>query len=267
MGAATAESTDLGFGEEPGGGGGGGASDVRTCSVAAIQASCPDGASLASRLLVAGGGGGGGGSGTGSATGGGGGAADNSGTAGFEEIFTATKGAAPGHGGRHPAAAAPANLQGRAQRQGERFVHPADSWALGGEGGTSVSGGGGGGGGGIFGGGGGGGGAATDQRLAGREIFSGGGGGGGGGASGVPVGVAGVSDVLMLATAEGAEPSVSFTWSAPAPTVLTTAASAVTQMAATLNGTVDTNTWQPTACDFASRQPRPACPSFRAPSS
>jgi hypothetical protein len=232
-----------------GGGGGGGASDVRTCSVTAVQASCPGGASLDSRLVVAGGGGGGGGAGKNTGAGGSGGAAENTGGQGGAETTHGFEGGTGGTRGTGAAGGSPGARSYVCTPSDEEACPAGGGVGIGGIGGTSTGGGGGGGGGGgIFGGGGGGGGNGEVRGP--TEYFSGGGGGGGGGSSGVPSGVASVSGTLVLATAEGAEPSVSLSWGAPPPTALTTAASAVTQTTATLNGTVDTNAWQPTGCDF-----------------
>jgi hypothetical protein len=110
---------------------------------------------------------------------------------------------------------------------------------------------GGGGGGGIFGGGGGAGGgfslvgSAPNQMLA-----NGGGGGGGGGSSGVVPGAAGVSASSLLATPQGAQPSVTFTWTPSPPAAITASPSAVTATTATLGGTVNPSAWQITSCAF-----------------
>jgi hypothetical protein len=120
-----------------------------------------------------------------------------------------------------------------------------------GDGGTGGELDGGGGGGGIFGGGGGAGGgfslvgSAPNQMLA-----NGGGGGGGGGSSGVVPGAVGVSAFSLLATAEGAQPSVTFTWIPSAPAAVTAAPSAITATTATLGGTVNPSAWQITSCAF-----------------
>jgi hypothetical protein len=189
------------FAGAPGGGGGGGASAVRACP----SAGC-------SPLVVAGGGGGGGGAGldtTPTISGGNGGADSLSGSAGEDDL---SKHDAGGTGGK-------AGSQSAGGAAGENsYETPATNGrlAVGGDGGTSIGGGGGGGGGGMFGGGGGGGGDgfADFNTL---QFFSGAGGGGGGGSSGVPAGGAGVSGYSLLPTADGAEPSVAFTWTTTAP--------------------------------------------------
>jgi hypothetical protein len=232
-----------------GGGGGGGASDVRTCSVTAVQTSCPGGASLDSRLVVAGGGGGGGGAGKNTGAGGSGGAAEITGGQGGNETARGFEGGMGGTRGTAAGGGSPGARSYVCAPSDEEACPAGGGVGTGGIGGASTGGGGGGGGGGgLFGGGGGGGGNGEVRGP--TEYFSGGGGGGGGGSSGVPSGVANVSGTLLLATAEGAEPSVSLSWGAPPPTALTGAATAVTQTTATLNGTVDTNAWQPTGCEF-----------------
>jgi hypothetical protein len=249
------------FGTYIGGGGGGGASDLRTCSAS----SCTAASSLASRLVVAAGGGGGGGEGyskVGTPAGGVGGSAEISGTAGATGS-TGSGSLTGGTGGHHGTASA-----------GGSFGEPSDECmsdigngcptagshgegggggeGLGGEGSVGDGGGGGGGGGGLFGGGGGGGGEGTLESLGGSSfvLYSGGGGGGGGGSSGVPSGVTSVSDYTLLATAEGATPSVNLSWVAPAPSVLTGSPSAITATTVTMNGMVNPNAWQPTGCSF-----------------
>jgi hypothetical protein len=86
----------------------------------------------------------------------------------------------------------------------------------------------------------------------------GGGGGGGGGSSGVPAGAAGVTGVSSNVTTTA--PEATFAWSLPAPTALTAPASSVTTTAATLNGVVDPNGSQITACRFTvtPAPPKPA---------
>lgn len=254
------------FGTFIGGGGGGGASDLRTCSVS----SCTAADSLASRLVVAGGGGGGGNKGyskVGTPSGGVGGSAEISGTAGA----AGSSGSASltgGTGGRRGTALAGGNF-GEPSAQcvpssgagcptaGSLGEGGLGGEGLGGEGSVGDGGGGGGGGGGLFGGGGGGGGEGAIENLGGSQFLldSAGGGGGGGGSSGVPTGVTNVSGYTLLATAEGAMPSVDLSWSAPAPSVLTGSPSAIAATTATLNGTVNPNAWQPTGCSFAISPP------------
>jgi hypothetical protein len=236
------------FASAPAGGGGGGASDIQRCPSAASSEECGGHSPLSSRLLVAGGGGGGGGNGLDPTTtaGGDGGSADRSGGAGASD---ANSDAGGGGGSR-----ATATAGGAAGASGSCEPVASMGCAAKGEAGDGGAGGeldGGGGGGGIFGGGGGAGGgfslvgSAPNQMLA-----NGGGGGGGGGSSGVLPGAVGVSAFSLLATAEGAEPSVTFSWTAPAPAVLTQAPSAVAATTATLNGTVDPNLYEVTGCSF-----------------
>lgn len=185
----------------PGGGGGGGASAVRVCA----EASCAP-------LVIAGGGGGGGGAGldsTPSISGGDGGTAGQPGSDGEADYSRHDAGGAGGKAGTQSAGgAAGANSYESPATAGHLFV--------GGDGGTSIGGGGGGGGGGLFGGGGGGAGYGYADFYA-PAFFSGAGGGGGGGSSGVPGGTAGVSGYSLLSTADGAGPSVTFSWTPPAP--------------------------------------------------
>jgi hypothetical protein len=223
------------FGSASSGGGGGGASDIRTCSV---TATCN---SLASRLLVAAGGGGGGGNGINGSTQIAGGAG---GDAGFPGLKGNSDGAgdAPGVGGGEASATAGGSAGGPSEDAG--------ALGLGGEGQLAVlvGGGGGGGGGGLYGGGGGG--AGVGHVNGANEGFGSGGGGGGGGSSGVPAGASGVSGFDDLATAHGAQPQVTISWTRPAPAVLTTTASALTSSSATLNGTVNPNGSQLSDCHF-----------------
>jgi hypothetical protein len=198
----------------PGGGGGGGASDVRTCPVGAAPAVC---ATLDSRLVVAGGGGGGGGVGTDptpftTIDGGIGGAAD---AHGFDGDWVPAR--ANDLGGLGGSAGTVSGGGAVGGNSGEPAT--AGKLGLGGGGGSSVGGGGGGGGGGLYGGGGGGSGTGeiTGQFPA-LIVYNGGGGGGGGGASGVPSGATGVSSFSLLATAFGAQPSVTITWTDPSTT-------------------------------------------------
>jgi hypothetical protein len=228
-------------------GGGGGASDVRTCSLAA--SGCQ---SLSSRLLVAAGGGGGGGFGGDgmiAIPGGAGGPADIRGFNGVGDGFPSDF-VGPG-GGRGTASAGGASGGGGALGAG--------SLGVGGDGLPvalfTPGGGGGGGGGGIFGGGGG-------SASVGHQGSSGccfpSGGGGGGGSSGVPAGANGVSNFSLVPTADGAEPQVTFTWTAPAPAVTTGAVSHITTTSASLTGTINPNGSQVTACHFAVSPAPPA---------
>jgi hypothetical protein len=190
------------------GGAGGGASDLRTCALACGGASSP------TRLVVAAGGGGGGGEGgPAGVTGGPGGSADRSGTTG--SIYLTLQ---AGEGGKR------GTTSGGGAGGARSYECPALATcskpgveASGGSGGGgSAGGGGGGGGGGIFGGGGGGGGEGFETKPG--EWENAGGGGGGGGSSGVPAAGAGrVSGFLQLLTALGAEPSISISWTVPAP--------------------------------------------------
>jgi hypothetical protein len=254
------------FGSFIGGGGGGGASDLRTCSVS----SCTAASSLASRLVVAGGGGGGGNHGfskAGTPSGGVGGSAEISGTAGAAGT-TGSSSLTGGTGGRHGTASAGGSFGEPSEEcvsssgagcptAGSLGEGGVGGEGLGGEGSVGDGGGGGGGGGGLFGGGGGGGGEGAIENLGGSQLllYSAGGGGGGGGSSGVPTGVASVSSYTLLATAEGATPSVDLGWVAPAPSVLTGSPSEITATTATLNGTVNPNAWQPTSCSFTISPP------------
>ncbi len=235
-------------------GGGGGATDVRACSIHAAYpldpAQCGSLTSPASRLFVAGGGGGGGGSSSAASTsfGGGGGAAGTVGGGGGQ-------GSAPaggGGGGRGTQTAG-----GPAGVNSDSTAGQAGSKGSGGAGGNESGdlwGGGGGGGGGLFGGGGGGGGECVPASTS----VCGGGGGGGGGSSGVVTGVTGVTGVSIGVT--GVAPSAKFTWTLPAPTVITAPASSVTATTATLNGVVDPNGSPITACHFTvtPAPPKPA---------
>jgi hypothetical protein len=219
------------------GGGGGGASDVRTCGTG-----CGAATSLGSRLLVAGGGGGGGGDGTNSfyGTGGAGGGADGgTGGTGGTDLYSDAGGTGGGAGTQSAGGAAGANSQDAAAGQGQLGVG-----GSGGGGIYQISPGGGGGGGGLYGGGGGG----SGMCHAGSPCASGG--GGGGGASGVPAGVTVVSGFSSAPAPASMQPSVTFTWVLPAPTVVTGAASGVSATAATLNGSVDPNGSAVTDCHF-----------------
>jgi hypothetical protein len=221
------------------GGGGGGASDVRTIEDAA-----------ASRLVVAGGGGGGGAAGVSSTqpstafSGGGGGEAGARGQDG-----TAVNPEASGGEGGRPGGA---SSGGEAGGNSSVLAAGKGSEGVGGNGGESGFNIGGGGGGGIFGGGGGGGGS---YEVVGQTFSSGGSGGGGGGASGVP---AASGATLLQEEASAAEPSVTFTWIAPSPAVLTTSANALTTTTATVNGTVNPDNSLVTACQFAIAPAPPA---------
>lgn len=232
-----------------GGGGGGGASDVRRCSTNAPPAGCGAAQSLASRLLVAGGGGGGGGNGESppSTAGGNGGSADQPGSAGAHDAASDSGGSGGlsatsstgGSAGGPSVACEPASGSG---------CPTAGQLGMGGAGGWGFSGGGGGGGGGIFGGGGGGGGQGTISPS--FIVAGGGGGGGGGGSSGVPAGAAGVAGFSLVPTAEGAQPSITFTWTPSAPAAVTGAPSALTATTAALGGTVNPSDWLVSSCAF-----------------
>jgi hypothetical protein len=241
------------FASHPGGGGGGGASDVRLCATSAVPAECGGRSSLASRLLVAAGGGGGGGNGLSppSTAGGNGGASDQPGSAGAHDAYTDAGG---GGGSRASATTGgAAGASGVCEPVSDQNCAAKGELGSGGSGGEDAAGSGGGGGGGIFGGGGGGAGELSNigtPESPNLAAGGGGGGGGGGGSSGVVAGAAGVSAFSLVPTAEGALPAVTFTWTAPAPAVVTGAASAVTATTATLNGSVDPNAWQIVSCGF-----------------
>jgi hypothetical protein len=200
----------------PGGGGGGGASAVRPCPAVTCFP-----------LVVAAGGGGGGGAGmdtTPTISGGNGGAGGLAGSAGEDDL---SKHDAGGTGGK----AATQTAGGAAGQNSWESPATNGQLAVGGNGGSSISGGGGGGGGGMFGGGGGGAGNGfADFDKA--QFFNGAGGGGGGGASGVPAGAAGVTGYALLPTEDGAEPSVTFTWTWPAADTPAPPASASSPVAA-----------------------------------
>ncbi len=236
------------FGSAPAGGGGGGASDVQRCPSAATSEECGGHSPLSSRLLVAGGGGGGGGNGLDPSTtaGGDGGSADHSGGAGAGD---ANSDAGGGGGSR-----ATATAGGAAGVSGLCEPTASMGCAAKGEAGNGGAGGeldGGGGGGGIFGGGGGaGGGVSLVGSAPNQMLANGGGGGGGGGSSGVVPGAVGVSASSLLATAQGAQPSVTFTWTPSPPAAVTASPSAVTAATATLGGTVNPSAWQITSCAF-----------------
>ena len=101
---------------------------------------------------------------------------------------------------------------------------------------------------GLFGGGGGAGNGFADFDT--LQFFSGAGGGGGGGSSGVPAGAAGVSGFSLLPGTAGAEPSVSFSWTPPAPAANTAPPTSVTDTTATLTGTVNPNLSEVSDCHF-----------------
>jgi hypothetical protein len=232
------------------GGGGGGASDVRTCSSDPSNPldplACSGQNPLHSRLLVAGGGGGGGGnSNEPDILGGAGG---NAGEAGHDGDENAEFEHARGDGGGQASASTGGAAGGGSDVQ--RIGAGSGLLGSGGNGGGLEAGnyaaaGGGGGGGGIYGGGGGGGG---ESDISGSEFA--GGGGGGGGSSGVPAGVSGVSALQISLASHSAIPEVTFTWTQPAPTVTTGAASAISSTSATLNGSVDPNGFQTSECHF-----------------
>ncbi len=253
-GAGGANGGGKGGGQAPAGGGGG-ATDVRACSVHAAYpldpTQCSVVSSLASRLIVAGGGGGGGGSASAASTtfGGSGGGAGSGGGGGGQG--SAPAGGGGGGPGTQIAGGAPGlNSDSTAARNGNR-----GSGGAGGNESGDLWGGGGGGGGGLYGGGGGGGGECVPASTS----VCGGGGGGGGGSSGMPSGVTGVTG-MSTGIAGQVAPSARFTWTLPAPTVITAPASSVTATTATLNGVVDPNGSQVTACHFAvtPAPPKPA---------
>jgi hypothetical protein len=231
-------------------GAGGGATDVRTCSSTPgnplDQLACTGEQTLQTRLLVAGGGGGGGGdSNEPGIRGGIGGNAGSPGAGGdaYEEFelegggggAAATQGAA-GSAGDH---STPHGTQASAGQLGRGGNGGGD------ESGDYATAGGGGGGGGIFGGGGGG---SGESEYGGSPEA--GGGGGGGGSSGVPAGVSGVSAVTIATASHAAIPEALFTWTRPAPSVASAAASTVSANAATLAGSVNPNGSQVTDCHF-----------------
>jgi hypothetical protein len=111
---------------------------------------------------------------------------------------------------------------------------------------------GGGGGGGIFGGGGGGGGEFLSANP---NFFGGGSGGGGGGSSGIP---AGSAATLLGEEATSAPAAVTLTWTAPAPSTVTTAPGEITTTTATLNGTVNPDGSAVSECHFSITPAPPA---------
>ncbi len=242
-GGAGAAPTGNGGGYNASGGGGGGASDVRTCSISAATAgqpaACAGERSLGSRLVVAAGGGGGGGEGSVVVYGGAGGPAGAAGGDGQSDMYGDVGGTGGGPGGPSSGGTPGGNSDGSI---------PAGMGSLGtgGLGGGDYAGGGGGGGGGIYGGGGGGSGTATNPDLG--KVA--GGGGGGGGSSGVPAGATGVSGFSTESTAAGAGPSVTLTWTLPAPSARTGVASKVTTSSASLSGTVNPDGSLVTSCHF-----------------
>jgi hypothetical protein len=225
---------------DSGGGGGGGASDVRTCSVAVCTTAA---AAFASRLVIAGGGGGGGNKSSSDALGGPGGEAGGAGTGG-----AASNGFEGGGGGQ----AGGQTLGGQGGKNGGNGNGRAPAGLLG-TGGNGQNGNvlatsfGGGGGGGLYGGGGGG---LGEYGVVSNVPYNGGGGGGGGGSSGVAPGATGVSNFGTNPTPDGAEPSITFTWTLPPPAAVTGAASGITQTSATLNGTVNPDHSLITDCHF-----------------
>ena len=224
------------------GGGGGGASDIRTCST--TQQSCQ---SLSSRILIAAGGGGGGGSGydgTAPVAGGPGGSAGLSGYNGASDGGGDATGTGGGDG---TASSGGPGGTGASGGNGELGMGGggADTAFVGGSGG--------GGGGGIYGGGGGGGGVGNSTTLHGS-----GGGGGGGGSSGVPANASGVSGFSSLQTNPNTQPQITFEWTLPAPTVLTSTPSIVASSSATLAGTINPNGSQITDCHFSVSPAPPA---------
>ncbi len=226
-------------------GGGGGASDVRT-----VGRSEPN--SLKSRLLVAAGGGGGGASEQ--CIGGDGGNANANGSNGIGEYIPAGGGVGNGEeggGGGEVVACgnedcacsygtyATGGAAGNATEGGDAGSPGGEGGALGlgGLGGLSVfeARTGGGGGGGLYGGGGGGAGFPSQN----------GGGGGGGGSNLVPTG-----GTAGLEANTGVPPSVVITYIPSRPTATTTTPPNATQSSATLEGTVNPNGDNVTACKF-----------------
>jgi hypothetical protein len=59
-----------------------------------------------------------------------------------------------------------------------------------------------------------------------------------------------VSGFSLVPTATGAQPSVTFTWALPPPTVITGAVTGITTTTATVSGTVNPNAYQLTSCYF-----------------
>jgi hypothetical protein len=59
-----------------------------------------------------------------------------------------------------------------------------------------------------------------------------------------------VSGFSLVPTATGAQPSVTFTWTLPPPTVVTGAVTAITTTTAAVSGTVNPNAYQLTSCYF-----------------
>ncbi len=197
---------------------------------------------LVSRLLVAAGGGGGGGASSAPTAFFGGGGGPAAGGGGDGDAGSAPAGGTGGGAGT-------ASAGGVAGQSSDSTAAVAGTLGQGGAGGWEVDfsfGGGGGGGGGVFGEGGGGGGKCVPNSTS----VCGAGGGGGGGSSGVPAGVAGVTGLSVSAAAAGATPSASFSWTLPAPTALTGAASQLAPTRVTLNGTVDPNGSVITGCHF-----------------
>jgi hypothetical protein len=229
-------------------GGGGGASDIRLLTACpASTPGCPTPASsLASRLIVAGGGGGGGGAFaiSDTAAGGFGGAADAAGGTGLDDTHGDTHGGGGARGQTTVGGAAGSDPGASTSRV------TAGTLGAGGTGGTDGGGGGGGGGGGVYGGGGGGGGIAQVPSTNPPIIYGAGGGGRGGGASSLPPGPAGVTNLSLIPTDTGARPLITLTWTLPAPTATTTAASAVTFSSAILHGTVNPNATPLSGCQF-----------------
>jgi hypothetical protein len=74
----------------------------------------------------------------------------------------------------------------------------------------------------------------------------------------VPAGATGVSNFSLVPTGDGAEPQVTFTWTAPAPAVVTGAVSHITTTSAALGGTINPNGSQVTDCRFAVSPAPPA---------
>jgi hypothetical protein len=66
----------------------------------------------------------------------------------------------------------------------------------------------------------------------------------------MPAGAHSVSGFSLMPTADGAEPRVTFTWTLPAPAVITGAPSGLTKSGATLTGTINPNNSGITDCHF-----------------
>jgi hypothetical protein len=129
-------------------------------------------------------------------------------------------------------------------------------------GGDDVGGAGGGGGGGVYGGGGGG--DGTGELINNNTaIVSSSGGGGGGGASSSPLASpAGVSNLSLIPTADGAQPQITFTWTMPPPAAVTAAPFGIAAHVATLTGTVNPDASPLTGCYFTIAPAPPGGPTL-----